>query len=178
MTNANYGNVTFVSVVGPCLTTNDGQAAILYFEDHLVSSTGDLHRDGHIIPKSGPEVESEEACLRACLARHNHVPAVNFLKGKECSCFGGCPCLEPLSSDLGWRVGLPSGCGIPDQCAGGPNPPWRPNGSWSLCKTEVGAGNQTQNSVSTSTSSQAGLTDAVVGYYDWNGPVTVWSTVT
>ena len=60
------------------------------------------------IPGNGPEVETMEACLAACLQRNVHVVAVNFLQGRECTCSGGCPCFEPLGGD--WLVALPANC--------------------------------------------------------------------
>ena len=126
----------FVPTSGPCLTNNGGQPTVPYYNDIVVSKAvsmdpepGETHIPGH-----GPEVETIEACLAACLERNVHVVSVNFLQGRECMCSGGCPCFEPLGG--GWLVALPANCQHqqPQVCQdseshGG----WEPRGNRSSC---------------------------------------------
>ena len=126
----------FVPTSGPCLTNNGGQPTVPYYNDIVVSKAvsrdpepGETHIPGH-----GPEVETIEACLAACLERNVHVVSVNFLQGRECMCSGGCPCFEPLGG--GWLVALPANCQHqqPQVCQDSEsNGGWEPRGNRSSC---------------------------------------------
>ena len=126
----------FVPTSGPCLTNNGGQPTVPYYNDIVVSKAvsmdpepGEMHIPGH-----GPEVETIEACLAACLERNVHVVSVNFLQGRECMCSGGCPCFEPLGG--GWLVALPANCQHqqPQVCQDSEsNGGWEPRGNRSSC---------------------------------------------